>query len=63
MNSDLNGYCPTVKRCPICLSDEFRRSKVRLTDVLQVMVLRLPVRCYRCQSRYFTFVLAFLLSE
>lgn len=43
-----------VPRCPRCQSLEVRRSKIRLVDLLKVLVLRKPCRCGTCKHRFST---------
>jgi hypothetical protein len=37
--------------CPYCDSSKVRRSRVRFSDVLQLLLLRIPVRCRNCKER------------
>ena len=37
--------------CPFCNSSKVRRSRVRASDLLHVLFLRVPVRCRNCQER------------
>ena len=40
--------------CPFCGNAQFRRSRLRFTDLAEVLMLRYPVRCTRCSQRQFT---------
>lgn len=40
--------------CPFCGNSRFRRSRLRFTDLVEVLMLRYPVRCTRCSQRQFT---------
>ena len=40
-------------QCSHCLNDEFRSSRLRVSDVLQLLMFRMPVRCTRCHRRQF----------
>ena len=40
-------------RCLFCPGTSFRRSKLRTSDLLHVLVLRYPVRCLTCSQRQF----------
>jgi hypothetical protein len=47
--------------CRICGSSKFRPSRFRFLRayVLQLLLLRLPVRCLNCHERFFTFLLKY----
>jgi len=38
-------------RCRFCPGREFRRSRLRLKDILTLLLFRYPVRCIRCRRR------------
>ncbi len=38
-------------QCQFCVGREFRRSRLRVADVKQILSLRYPVRCLRCNQR------------
>lgn len=38
-------------RCPSCGSTHFRLSRLRFSDLLQLFILRYPVRCRLCRER------------
>ncbi|HEY9136650.1 MAG TPA: hypothetical protein VIM67_00140 [Terriglobus sp.] len=40
--------------CPFCGNSHFRRSRLRFTDLAEILMLRYPVRCTRCSQRQFT---------
>lgn len=42
-----------VVACQFCGNTRFRRSRVRLGDVVEVFLLRLPLRCMRCNQRQY----------
>jgi hypothetical protein len=37
--------------CPFCDSTALRRSRFQALDVVHLLLLRVPVRCRRCQER------------
>ncbi len=39
------------RACAFCGNTGFRRSRLRFTDLLQLVMLKLPVRCVRCGQR------------
>jgi hypothetical protein len=39
--------------CPTCYSTEFRLSRLRAEDRLQLLLLRYPVRCKGCKNRLY----------
>ena len=46
-------------RCQFCIGQNFRRSRLRGTDVKSMFLMRYPVRCLRCRQRQFvSFTLA-----
>jgi len=49
--------------CPFCGNAHFRRSRLRFTDLAEVMMLRYPVRCTRCSQRQFTDLYIAMLSH
>jgi hypothetical protein len=46
----------TLRRCHFCGGASLRRSRLRFSDLLWLLVLRLPVRCRRCSKRQFVFL-------
>ena len=38
-------------QCQFCPGQNFRRSKVRMSDLTQIFLMRYPVRCLRCSQR------------
>ena len=42
-----------VVACRMCGYTRFRRSRVRPADVLEFLLLRLPLRCMRCNQRQY----------
>ncbi len=40
-----------AKHCPICLSTDFRLSRIRSGDILRLVLLMYPVRCQECFRR------------
>jgi hypothetical protein len=38
-------------RCQHCSSQNFRRSALRIEDVVSILTMRYPVRCLRCGER------------
>jgi hypothetical protein len=38
-------------QCQFCPGQRFRRSKVRMADLTQILLMRYPVRCLRCSQR------------
>ncbi len=46
-----------VVACQFCGNTRFRRSRVRLGDVKEFLLLRLPLRCMRCNQRQYGYVL------
>jgi len=38
-------------RCLYCSSQNFRRSALRIEDLLSILTMRYPVRCLRCGER------------
>lgn len=48
--------------CPFCGNAHFRRSRLRLRDLAEVLMLRYPVRCTRCSQRQFTDLYIAMLS-
>jgi hypothetical protein len=41
-------------RCSNCGSNQFRYSRIRLSDFLELLLLRFPIRCRICNRRNFT---------
>lgn len=48
--------------CPFCGNGNFRRSRLRFSDLLEMLLLRYPVRCTRCSQRQFVEISIALLS-
>lgn len=48
--------------CRVCGSPKFRTSRFRFrsSEIAQLLLMRLPVRCLSCRERAFTSVLQFL---
>jgi hypothetical protein len=46
-----------VRKCPICASTQYRRSRLRKGDFLRLFVLLYPVRCLKCSCRQHIFLL------
>ena len=44
------------RTCVFCGNSGFRRSRLRITDVLRLLLLRYPVRCIRCGQRQYAFI-------
>ena len=42
-----------VLHCPTCYSTRFQLSRVRSEDRLQMLFLRYPVRCRKCNARVY----------
>lgn len=42
-----------VIACSFCGNTRFRRSRVRVQDLVEVLLLRYPVRCTRCNQRQY----------
>lgn len=42
-----------VVACLFCGNTRFRRSRVRLSDMLEALLLRFPLRCMRCNQRQY----------
>jgi hypothetical protein len=40
-----------AKHCSVCLSSDFRLSRVRSGDILRLVLLMYPVRCQECFRR------------
>jgi hypothetical protein len=38
--------------CPHCGTPRFRDSRIRLTDIPRLFLLRVPVRCLLCRERF-----------
>ena len=38
-------------QCQFCVGRNFRRSRLRRTDLKQLLLMRYPVRCLRCSQR------------
>jgi hypothetical protein len=41
--------------CSYCYSNDFRKSRFRLGDLIYLLILRIPVRCVDCRKRTHTF--------
>ena len=48
--------------CPFCGNGNFRRSRLRFSDLLEIMMVRYPVRCTRCSQRQYVEVAIAMLS-
>ena len=48
--------------CPFCGNGNFRRSRLRFSDLLEMLLLRYPVRCTRCSQRQYVEIAIALLS-
>jgi hypothetical protein len=49
---DLPRYAAGVPiQCQYCPCQSFRRSRIRMADVKQILLMRYPVRCLRCSQR------------
>ena len=46
---------PGVLGCNFCANTKFRRSRVRLPDLAELLMLRYPLRCTRCNQRQYGF--------
>ncbi len=42
-----------VLHCPTCYSTKFQLSRPRPEDRLQMLLLRVPVRCRKCNARVY----------
>ncbi|MEZ2347861.1 hypothetical protein [Terriglobus sp. RCC_193] len=51
-----------VVACPFCGNPQFRRSRLRFSDLLEILMLRYPVRCTRCAQRQFTDIYVAMMS-
>ena len=51
-----------VIACQFCAFTRFRRSRVRLGDLSEFALLRMPVRCMRCNQRQYQSVLTTALA-
>ena len=51
-----------VIACQFCGNTRFRRSRLRLEDVLESFLLRLPLRCMRCNQRQYGDFLAWSMA-
>ncbi len=38
-------------QCQYCPCQSFRRSRIRMADIKQILLMRYPVRCLRCSQR------------
>ena len=48
---------PGVIGCIFCANTKFRRSRVRIHDLRELMLLRYPLRCMRCNQRQYGYFL------
>ena len=48
--------------CPFCGNGNFRRSRLRFSDLVELLLLRYPVRCTRCSQRQYVEISIALLS-
>ncbi len=53
---------PGTVACPYCGNPHFRRSRPRLGDLFELLLLRYPVRCTRCSQRQFVEISIAMLS-
>ena len=51
INENFRQESPLEIRCPECGSEQFHRSHLRLKDLLMMLLLRYPMRCYSCFTR------------
>ncbi len=51
-----------VVACQFCGYTRFRRSRVRLADIKELLLLRLPLRCMRCNQRQYGMVVTSALA-
>lgn len=59
----IEDFCPAlgpegtatyrVVQCPNCRSLSVRWSRLKMRDVIRLIVLRCPVRCHRCFTRFY----------
>ena len=47
--------------CIYCHSTQIRLSRLRIPDLLRLLLLKIPVRCRSCQERVYTNIFAALL--
>jgi hypothetical protein len=47
-------------QCQWCGSEEIRDSKLRISDVFNLLLLKYPVRCRSCEGRNFDNIFAVL---
>jgi hypothetical protein len=40
-------------KCALCASSTFRTSRLRISDVVRLLLLQYPVRCKKCRERSF----------
>jgi hypothetical protein len=45
-----------LMHCDHCGSSDFRTSQLRFTDLAQLMLFKLPVRCTACRERAYVFL-------
>lgn len=45
-----------ARKCPICASTQYRKSRIRRSDIMRLFVLLYPVRCLRCSCRQHIFL-------
>ena len=43
--------------CVFCTNPTFRRSRVRIHDIVELLLLRYPMRCMRCNQRQYGYFL------
>ena len=48
---------PGVIGCLFCANTKFRRSRVRIHDLRELLLLRYPMRCMRCNQRQYGYFL------
>lgn len=53
---------PGVIGCAFCANVKFRRSRVRFHDLRELLLLRYPMRCMRCNQRQYGYFLTAALA-
>ncbi|WP_419805352.1 hypothetical protein [Terriglobus sp.] len=48
--------------CAFCTNTKFRRSRVRIHDLRELLLLRYPMRCMRCNQRQYGYFLTAALA-
>ena len=54
---------PGVIGCVFCANTKFRRSRVRFHDLRELLMLRYPMRCMRCNQRQYGYYLTAALAS